>query len=320
MLLLLLLVCVCTQYASTKLNDHSASTDTINNIEDETNLEYYRETGSEGDTIKYIRKDELESIREQARIGLGNLTKEVQGREGRTLPLIGGVLIGLQCFTFHCQADIKKSQFCCARSQNVHCCIIYRQQYLALLNTPFLPGISDPAFKPTNRPPYPHYYPDHDDHHHDYDDHHFDGGCQDSNCYNNPTLRPPYEPRPPYTPRPPYNPPSSFYPANNPSSNSYDPNSFVDWNTRMKAGYCPREDYLGEGRSISNWFLSIPNSVPLVPGRQFEDVYKTCRDDFDCLGRQKCCPSRLSYSDTSSICRYPQQYLGYRARKEDITI
>jgi len=32
----------------------------------------------------------LESIREQARIGLGNLTKEVQGREGRTLPLIGG--------------------------------------------------------------------------------------------------------------------------------------------------------------------------------------------------------------------------------------
>jgi len=22
--------------------------------------------------------------------------------------------------------DIKKSQFCCARSQNVHCCIIYR--------------------------------------------------------------------------------------------------------------------------------------------------------------------------------------------------
>lgn len=42
----------------------------------------------------------------------------------------------------------------------------------------------------------------------------------------------------------------------------------------------------------------------LVPGRQFEDVYKTCRDDFDCLGRQKCCPSRLSYSDTSSICRF----------------
>ena len=36
------------------------------------------------------RKDELEGIREQARIGLGNLTKEVQGREGRTLPLIGG--------------------------------------------------------------------------------------------------------------------------------------------------------------------------------------------------------------------------------------
>ena len=32
----------------------------------------------------------MESIREQARIGLGNLTKEVQGREGRTLPLIGG--------------------------------------------------------------------------------------------------------------------------------------------------------------------------------------------------------------------------------------
>ena len=57
MLLLLLLVCVCTQYASTKFNDHTASTDTINNIEDETNLEYYRETGSEGDTIKYIRRE-----------------------------------------------------------------------------------------------------------------------------------------------------------------------------------------------------------------------------------------------------------------------
>ena len=57
MLLLLLLVCVCTQYASTKFNDHTTSTDTINNIEDETNLEYYRETGSEGDTIKYIRRE-----------------------------------------------------------------------------------------------------------------------------------------------------------------------------------------------------------------------------------------------------------------------
>ena len=57
MFLLLLLVCVCTQYASTKFNDGTASTDTINSIEDENNLEYYRETGSEGGTIKFIRRE-----------------------------------------------------------------------------------------------------------------------------------------------------------------------------------------------------------------------------------------------------------------------
>ena len=57
MLLLLLLVCICTQHANTKIPEYTDSTDVRDDLPDNTQSEYYRDEGS--GTLKKIRRGEI---------------------------------------------------------------------------------------------------------------------------------------------------------------------------------------------------------------------------------------------------------------------
>lgn len=255
-----------------------------------------------------ISLTELQDIQNLARRELEKNLTSSSGRGARTLDFLGDVWIGLQCLTFHCLADITKAGNCCIKSQNVHCCVIYRNHYESVVHS--TQSSIQPCYSSYNN-------------FQDYFNNYGDNGCNNNNGYT--TSRPPY--------RPSYHDNSNtvtYYPiltpVTRPPSSSSTGYNFVDWNTKTKSGECPNEisfehtERRGrrqvkrvkvkrlvnrDGRSYNTkWNLDI-NSGPARDYRNTPPKYMECSNDFDCLGRRKCCYTRLSYKDFQKICRYP---------------
>jgi len=299
------------------------STNSVLLIEEDIQLEKKSETTKEALLAVYNTNISFSEIQKIQDIARKNLTLS-SGRGARTLDFLGDVWVGLQCLTFHCLADVTKAGYCCIKSLNVHCCVIYRNHYESIV-----PSTSQPFIPPEPcqsayviKSSYSSFQ--------DYFNNHGDDDCYHNNGFT--TSRPWF-----HTSRPSYHEETvTYYPIIKPGTrppNYVEDNvspighTVADWNTKTKAGECPTEilaEHTGRrkgrlikrvkkikhsiskrqtNRNYRKWNLDLTG-----PGRDYRNSrkeYRECSNDFDCLGRKKCCYSRLSYTDFNKICRYP---------------